>query len=282
MAKKGNDKDNLKEQTGCFLVLFLLLIIVTVIYIALWLIPLVVPLCFLIGFLVCWIRYQRNDKNLIRKKFWLTDEDQEQFKYVNSKLVSAISKKEEVLEAIEREGIHINKNGRISARSYRGQELQGALDNAEACIADMQPVYSSLREQPRRNWKTAKKHFSKAMGFGIAFFVWLGYLFYSTDNVVDGFMSYYSVGRSDIGELWSILDDDKDSINVKNVIEKTPEIENTSEELSKQPSFVTILVKGLFIMLAVYLVVWLISIIIFIIRYRKPPLVGMNNVDMYD
>ena len=286
--QKRNETKEQIQSAGCMAALFILLAIITIVYVALWLIPIGVPLLFLLGFFSNWIRYQTNDKALAKRKFWLTQKEKVLFENVCRGLTSSRNLKEDVHAAVEREGIHINKNGRISAKSYRGQELQEKLDQAEGFIKDMQPVYQRLRVQPRKQWKRALKRYSKAAGMGIAFLTWAVYIFCNTDNATKDFSYYFSEGKENVTELWTFTEE-KDSTKVEQPAKQQSKQEakhpNSQTTVSKEETanatnnFTEVLIKALFTTLIVFAIAWSVGIIIFIVKHREPPFVDMNNVN---
>lgn len=121
----GNKKnDDVKEaKKGCLVLIALsvLILLVTMMSMFLQLVPLVVPAVFLILFIVNWYHYRKEDRPHLRNGFWLSEDDMDRYSLVSTVLETEKNNRNAVQAAVKNEGIHINQNGRISARSYRGK-----------------------------------------------------------------------------------------------------------------------------------------------------------------
>ena len=169
--------------------------------------------------------WRKTDRFVAKKlKFWLTDTEKRQYIELSNSIVYYHNKKKNAQNAAVNEGIRVNQNGRLSAKSYRGQDLQGAIDESEAFLNEKIPVLDEFQKRPRMRWKTARKHFSKSIGFGMAIIVWLVFFLVNADNIVDNYSKYvYNIGDtahsgfSIIGDLWmDVIHSDSTNIS-KNI-----------------------------------------------------------------
>lgn len=223
--------------------------------------------------------------------FWLLDSEKDRFKDVTMRLSDAIDTRDYVNAAVKNEGIHINQNGRISAKSYRGQGLQRDLDDANATINDLLPVHTEMEKRPQRRYKDTRKHYSRFIGFGIAFFVWLVCILATSDNLGQNFKAYFSgigeTGTSGISAIKNVWSSDKDTIEMaqEDFDKIVDPYENLNQDELKGESkyaFNEILWMSLCLMLFVYVAIWVVCMIVFSVKYKKPPVVDLNNVDTYN
>lgn len=298
--KKDDGTENIKNTCGCVLALSVIIIVGTIISIIFQLVAVVIPAIVLIVFLVNWYKYKHEDKFRRMLRFKFTEDDRDQFKQLYNNICWAKDKKQRVADEVNRKGIHINQNGRISARSYYGQELQGALDNANNLLDESLPQYNYMSKLPRKWWKTSRNHFTKAIGWGMAIFVWAVYMLAASESIGRDFSNYFSNigdtasgGFGMVANLWStiIFGNEPDSTKVEaikispsdndtsdNGTDATPptETKNTGEYY-----FPYVLWTAFFLMLVTFPVAWIVGIIIFVIKYRRPPELTINNVDDY-
>ncbi len=289
---KSKESQNAWQSFLALVAIGVLVILFTIIIILIKLIPVVFPALALILFFV-YVYYTKQEKTDREMGFWLYSSEKEKFKTLYFTLSQAYRKRKEVDDAVVREGHHINKNGRISAKSYRGSDLQGALDEANATISEYEPLYSALENQPVHRWKKCKKHYSRKLGFGFATLFWIIFLLFSADNLGQNFSQYFaeirgvgSSGFSTVGELWGLKDRDTTSIanlddSVISVEVSADNVEVSAESVEGKQSFSSLLWENLFWSLVAYFIFWLIGVIIFYARYKKPPIVSINNVDTY-
>lgn len=278
---------SIKETIGCllaFTIIFAILVVFTVIVQS---IPVLLPPIFLIAFVVNYTSWRKTDRFVAKRlKFWLTDTEKRQYIELSNSIVYYHNKKKNAQNAAVNEGIRVNQNGRLSAKSYRGQDLQGAIDESEAFLNEKIPVLDEFQKRPRMRWKTARKHFSKSIGFGMAIIVWLVFFFVNADNIVDNYSKYvYNIGDtaqsgfSIIGDLWmDAIHSDSTNIS-KNIDYKNLNI-NKNDEVQKDSydEFLTVFIKATFFMIVAYFIALIIGIIVFRLKYRKPPLVNASNV----
>lgn len=281
---------SIKETIGCllaFTIIFAILVVFTVIVQS---IPVLLPPIFLIAFVVNYTSWRKTDRFVAKRlKFWLTDTEKRQYIELSNSIVYYHNKKKNAQNAAVNEGIHVNQNGRLSAKSYRGQDLQGAIDESEAFLNEKIPVLDEFQKRPRMRWKTARKHFSKSIGFGMAIIVWLVFFFVNADNIVDNYSKYvYNIGDtaqsgfSIIGDLWmDAIHSDSTNIS-KNIDYKNLNI-NKNDEVQKDSydEFLTVFIIATLFMIVAYFIALIIGIIVFRLKYRKPPLVNAGNVISY-
>lgn len=281
---------SIKETIGCllaFTIIFAILVVFTVIVQS---IPVLLPPIFLIAFVVNYTSWRKTDRFVAKKlKFWLTDTEKRQYIELSNSIVYYHNKKKNAQNAAVNEGIRVNQNGRLSAKSYRGQDLQGAIDESEAFLNEKIPVLDEFQKRPRMRWKTARKHFSKSIGFGMAIIVWLVFFLVNADNIVDNYSKYvYNIGDtahsgfSIIGDLWmDVIHSDSTNIS-KNIDYKNLNI-NKNNEVQKDSydEFSTVFIIATLFMIVAYFIALIIGIIVFRLKYRKPPLVNASNVISY-
>lgn len=281
---------SIKETIGCllaFTIIFAILVVFTVIVQS---IPVLLPPIFLIAFVVNYTSWRKTDRFVAKRlKFWLTDTEKRQYIELSNSIVYYHNKKKNAQNAAVNEGIRVNQNGRLSAKSYRGQDLQGAIDESEAFLNEKIPVLDEFQKRPRMRWKTARKHFSKSIGFGMAIIVWLVFFFVNADNIVDNYSKYvYNIGDtaqsgfSIIGDLWmDAIHSDSTNIS-KNIDYKNLNI-NKNDEVQKDSydEFLTVFIIATLFMIVAYFIALIIGIIVFRLKYRKPPLVNAGNVISY-
>ena len=187
MANKKSEDSPLDSLMRA--VMIAILIIVGIIIIALT----VMPFFFLIYGIVCFFLFRgEKDKSIIQRNFWLTVPEQETFINQYNTLHFYENKKDKAWEAVYREGVHINKDGSISQRSHRGQDLRGAINESEGYIKTTTPVLEHMQKIPIKNWKKVRRHFINRRVMPLASCV--GFMYYveliQRNAVTDDFMSY--------------------------------------------------------------------------------------------
>ncbi|MBM6863868.1 hypothetical protein H6A66_01520 [Bacteroides caecigallinarum] len=275
---------NVKETIGCLLALTIMIAILVVFTVIVQSIPVLLPPIFLIAFIVNYTSWRKTDRFVAKRlKFWLTDTEKRQYIELSNSIVYYHNKKKNAQNAAVNEGIRVNQNGRLSAKSYRGQDLQGAIDESEAFLNENIPILDEFQKRPRMRWKTARKHFSKSIGFGMAIMVWFVFFFVNADNIVDNYSKYvYNIGDtaqsgfSLIGDLWkTVIDSDSKEIEKKDT---HTQIEQDKGKKEPYDEFLTVFIKATFFMIVAYFIALIIGIIVFRLKYRKPPLVNASNV----
>lgn len=301
----GNKKnDDVKEaKKGCLVLIALsvLILLVTMMSMFLQLVPLVVPAVFLILLIVNWYHYRKEDRPHLRNGFWLSEDDMDRYSLVSTVLETEKNNRNAVQAAVKNEGIHINQNGRISARSYRGKNLRNTLENANATIDEYLPVKIYLEGLPQERWKSARKHYSKYKGFLLAVIVWVFFMLFTTSDTINGFKQYVKgvgstggAGVSMVVDLWDDLlsNSTEDSTVAKSENQQkatTEEDKNKKEESGMGAlvdnfgtEFAGSLWKALILMVVVYFVMRFIIMFVFSSKYKKPPFVDMTNVFEYN
>ena len=306
MAKKNDDIKTQVNTVLAVIALMVLALIFTAVSMLLQLALIAYPVVFLIMFLVSWYRYKKN-KPFITNGFWLTRSERERFKEVAFTVIDAQQNKEYVQTAVQQEGIRINQDGRISARSYRGQGLRNTLEGANSTLNEYVPIYKYYKELPRDRRKKIQKHYSNFRGLGVALILWMVFVFdYAViENRIEGGLGsnikeYFSNMGNTVGTgiscACSILDSsessDSDStkVNAANRYPVRQDSQNTAEksdvEVEEPGNFETefgsMLLSGFIVILIAYLIAMLVFKLAFVIRYKKPPFVDLENVDTYN
>lgn len=295
MARNKNQNKDLKTGLavyGCGIIMVVGVLLMTAFVVVLKTLPLIVPIVFLFCCMYNIFKYNREDKKHIKNGFQLTEYEKDRLSEVKYKLSWAYDKKEECKRIIQNEGLKLNKDGRLSQRSYRGQEVQGALDNADKIISENNPVYEELCGLPKKRYKSARKHFSKYIGFAFAFVLWLGMLF-SYDNpnsasVINEIRDYVvdikktaKEGTHIAGEMMHALFGKKDSTKkgkdsisvVEQTIEKEDNIAEKQGDASvemKDESFASYLWKAFFILVISYIIMRLLAMAYYTVKIKKP------------
>ena len=275
---------------GCLVTITIFVIIGTLFFIAVKVVFLLIPILFLAYFLFNVITYNKKYRSLQASRFWLTSAEKQYFIELKDRLSAAVAQRDNAYRAAEAEGIRTNKNGRLSARSYRGQDLQGAIDDANYIINDDTPRYRHLCSLPQNRWKQARKHYSKYLAYALALTVWVSFLLIKSDNYTANFSRYISgigdtavEGANVVSGIWSPFFS-RDSTNSAAGPDKQPDTSTTNDTPltpadESYSNFTFALVCGTILSLLSYLVVRLLALLIFMIKYRKPPLVSIGNID---
>lgn len=256
------------------------LIIIAIIYLA----AIITPIIILVLFFVNLFRYRSNDKHWKQYGFWLTPSEKVHFKQSYINIMNAQKSQEEVAKTLQTETVAINLNGRISARSYKGKALRAKLESANLTLEESAKIYDELRTAPQQRWKRAKKHYSMAVGWGSAFIPW-GVLFLAlTFNIGGGNDPTFSANA--LGAVADTL-----QIDSSTVYDMIPEIKEDTDSLHtstpEATGLATVLAYGTVAIpiaigsLAVWLIAWIIGLIVFVCKNRKPPIVDLENIDTY-
>ena len=297
MAKKqNNDLKTGLAVYGCGIIMIIIMVIgvllKTAFVVVLKTIPLIVPIVFLFCCIYNIFMYNREDKKHIKSGFQLTEYEKSRLSEVKYNLSWAYDKKEECKGIIQNEGLRFRKDGRLSQKNYRAQDVQGALDNADKIISDNYPVYEMLCGLPNERYKSARKHFSKYTGFAFAFVLWLGMLF-SYDNpnsagiiaeirdyvvdikktAKDGTHKAGEIMHRGLGKKDNTKNVKDSSSVVKQTIEKEDNIAEKQEDVSvemKDESFADHFVKIFWVLVISYIVVRLLAMVYFMIKIKKP------------
>lgn len=172
MAKKKEKQELDPLGLLMYAVKAICVILIFVAKVILHLVPIFVPCYIVITGIIAWIKYKKKDLLHIKRKFQFDENETLQLYGYHQKLETAINKKKEINRIIEEEHLHINKDGRISSRSYRGADVQGALDAANETIAEVQPKADYLLSLPMQRYKNARKDYLRFKGFIFSFIAW--------------------------------------------------------------------------------------------------------------
>lgn len=130
-----------------------------------------IPIFFLIYGIACYFLFRgEKDQALIGRKFWLTKSEQKSYIDIYNAFDFFRNKRDRAWEAVSQENIRLNKDGSISQRSYRGQDLQGAIRESEEKIKQYEPRLEELKKLPRKNWKRVRRHFINRIAMPAALF----------------------------------------------------------------------------------------------------------------
>lgn len=263
MAKKQKKDNNL---VGC--IIYILMVIATIVIISVQLIPILAPPAFIICALVYWIMYIWKDRPHVKAEFQLSVVEKSRKYEAGKKYIWAKDKLEECEQIIQNEGLRRNANGRLSQRSYRGQEVQGAIDNATKIKEENYPIWSYYDDLPMKRYKKAKKHFSRYWAFLGAFIIWAVML--AILPRTEEMIAYHLDQTGDaINVIWRTEHgmDTTHTDNNSNVDEATPQ-KAESNTPTQKPS-ITIW-ELFFIDIGIYLIVLIIANINFSKKYHKP------------
>ena len=272
MAAK-TEREKRDEKIGC--IVLVLITIAIVVIIGVQLIPLIVPFAFAICALVFFIKYMWKDRPHVHAKFQLSDSEIHLLSETAEKYVWALEKVEELKKVIADEGLRYTAGGkRLELRSHRAQDVQGAMDNANNIIAEVEPRYYYLRALPMNRYKASRKHFARFWGFLLSFVIW-GIIFMPQHNAM---LNYHleQTGEA-IGFVVGLVLHDSQSDNQKETIETVAENTNEKQDAIEQPTEKKTIAKpditvweAFVTMLIVYLVMFLATFIFFSIRHKKP------------
>lgn len=163
MAKKDSKSNALSGAVT------IIIIIVAILYYAVITLLAITPFILLLYGIICFFLFRgKKDKNLIQRNFWLSKAEQEEFIKINNLLYFYQNKRDNAWEAVSREGVRINKDGSISQRSYRGQDLQGAINESNEMIKKYTPRFEELKKIPSKNWKRVGNHFVNRIAMPVA------------------------------------------------------------------------------------------------------------------
>lgn len=296
MAKKDSTYEGC-AAIGC---LILVVILITIFTLTLQTVALILPVGFLLMAISNIVDFKKDKQKLFKKYFWLSPFEAESFKEAAANLHYAMRAKNSAQSQAAEENIAINQNGRISARSYRGKALQQTIDQSNAVISDSSEAYGFYQELPVRRWRNARKHYSNAIGFGMAFIIWATFMLIQSDNIITSYKSLFSEmsgtvewGTSTVGSIlehtFSFSDENATKTTGKTDVKKEESKEKSKEKESEQKesdTTTTSYVTPLFLAAAVLIVIAygimkVVGLIVFLIRFRKPPFVDIDNVDLY-
>jgi len=270
MAKK-NKNDN--SALGCLAMIVIAIIVITIV--AVQLIPIAVPLASAVGALVFFIIYMIKDKPHVKAKFELSSQEKRTLADSAKNYHWALEKIEELKRVIKDEKLRYTKSGRLELRSHRAQDVQGAMDNANQMIEEERPTYNYLMGLPMERYKKAQKHFARYLGCFIAFVIW-GCLILSQPKTE--MLDYHAYQTAEaVSRVTNLLFEHKNNVD-KNTDEelntdtKIDENNNDRQQTDKPiPVKPDITVwKAFFVWAIAYLMVFIIAIIYFSRKNRKP------------
>lgn len=256
------------------------LIIIAIIYLA----AIITPIVILGLFLVNLFRYRSNDMYWRSVGFWLTQSEKDHFKQSRRDIENARKSQEEVAESLQTGNVAINKDGRISVRSYKGKALRSQLESANRTLDESAKLSYELSVTPQDRWKSARRHYSMAIGWGCALIPWAAFFLALAFNIGGVNDMVFSVAES--GAAADSLQIDVNPAQGKQSEMKpeadtlaisTPEATTMDKVFDYGTAAIPVAVGSL----AVWLIAWIIGIIVFVCKNRKPPFVDLQNVDTY-
>lgn len=269
MAKKKNEDT---KNVGCALIAIALTIGAIFLVIGVQIIPLIAGPIFAICAIVYFFRYMSKDRPFVKNNFALTSTETSLLSETTEKYKWALNKKIELNRIIEDEGLRVNANGRLSQRSYRGQDVQGAMDNANGIISEEKPIYDYLVALPEDRYKKASKHFSRYWGFFLSFSLWAIVLSTQPRTEMLNHHSYQtSEAVSSIMDIWTSDNNEGNEATSSNTkIEKKKDSKNKESHRSAPPKPNITVWDAFFILCFAYLVVFIIAKIYFSLKHKKP------------
>lgn len=253
-----------------------LIVIGVIIYFAILAVFSVVPLVFLIYSIICFVRFRGNlDRWDIQHDFWLTKSEKESFVKIYSALRFYKNKKDEAWQAVSNEGISINKDGGISRKSYRGQELRGAIEESEEKIKYFTPQLEELEKVPLKNWRRVRRHFTNRIAMPVAIAVGL----VCAPFIVDSGILYGSTTEEEkISEspISSATTDNDTAVSIEDG--GTQDINNSAETTRTFLSFFNFFASCGMASSASWIICWIVMAIIYGRKFPRPDIVTIGNV----
>ena len=272
---KQNNTDN-KIATGVVLAI----IIMGIIFLLLAFATLLAPIVVLVLFLVNWIRYLEQDRKGKRTNFWLSEQEQEQYKQIAYTLAQAEDERRKVKDLVISHGVSRNQDGQISQRSYVGKGLRERENTTNSLINKYTPIYEELQFRPYTRWKKARSHYSKTFGFGFIIFIIVAMI--GVQRIVpDEFI--HSALRSEAIDSTKVVEQPR----VTEQVDQTKQAGNRTDDSSEINGWkiygmsIGIMAGFLAALTIIWLIGWLIGRIRFRLKNPEPPLVSMDNVDTY-
>ena len=274
MANKNKKEDH---RLGCLAIVIIAIIVITIIIVQL--IPLLTPAIIAICAIVYFIIYRVKDRPHVKANFELSNEEKASLKNSARKYNWALNKIEELNRIIIEENLRHTKSGRLELRAHRAKDVQGAMDNANQMIKDEKPVYEHLLELPKKRYENASKHFSRSWACFLSVILWLAVVATQSHKEMLKYHQYETAVA--VGKVLSIFDrddngpatssDGKQNDNTQTVEQQS----NDQQDLSKPT--ITIW-KAFAIMLGAYLVVFVIAIIVFYSKHKKPKKIDVASL----
>ncbi len=270
MAKKNKNDDS---AAGC-LGIILIVIAIRLVPIAARLVPIVIPPASAVCALLIFILYRRSDRPHVLAKFELSNQEKRTLVDSSKNYFSASDKMKNLKQVIKDEGLKHTKSGRLDQRTTRGVEVQGAMDNARQMIEEKRPTVEHLLGLPMERYKEARKHFAHYLGGFIAFVIW-GCLILSQPRTE--MLDYHTYQTTEaVSRVTNVF-------KSRNKVDKTPDAElntdiktdenNNDRQQEEKPVPVKpdiTVWKAFFVWAIAYLMVFVIAIVYFSRKNRKP------------
>ena len=274
MAKK-NKNDN--PVVGCLAMIVIAIIVITII--AVQLIPIAVPLASAVGALVFFIIYMIKDRPYVRAKFELSSQEKRTLADSAKNYRWALDKIEELNRVIKNEGLRYTKSGRLELRSHRAQDVQGAMDHANQMIEEERPTYNYLISLPMERYKKARKHFARYWGCFIAFAIW-GCLILSQPRTE--MLDYHAYQTTEaVNRVTNLLFKNKNKVDKTTDAEHNTDTKTDENNNDRQQEEKPVPVKpaitvwtAFFVWSIAYILVFIIAIIYFSRKNRKPQILA--------
>ncbi|MDE7357441.1 MAG: hypothetical protein K2M74_03290 [Bacteroidales bacterium] len=261
MANKGS-----KDNAGSIIIGGLLVVAVIVYYIALTALAMIPIILLIYGIASIFLFRGQKDKSLIQRNFWLTKSEKERFIKFNNAYWFYRNKRDEAWKAVDREGIRMNKDGGISQRSYRGQDLQGAINESEKNMKILTPQLEEIRKIPQKNWKRVGRHFTNRIAMPVALCIGL---------IVGPLRAEIKRNQAEHGETVasdSVLD------KIRSIFDELKSIKYDDMFQNMDPSSLKFWASIGIVSLVAWVICWGIMFTVYSQKYPKPDIVTSNNV----
>lgn len=117
------------------------------------------------------IKYSRLNKT--KSDFWLDVNDKNEYLRLSKQLDEAITKKVDAKRKAQNEGVSVNLDGRFSAKSYVGKEMQQIIDENNLISEKAYSRLDILSSKPRKRWNELKNIYGKLVAFSSSIIVYL-------------------------------------------------------------------------------------------------------------
>lgn len=261
MAKKKNDPSPIVGAAilGIMAIGAILLAILAILAYAAMFAYILLPILFLIFFLVAFYKYKRKDLPFVEQNFYLTENEVNARNKALRDYSWAKDKLEECDRIIQEKGLRRNADGRLSQRSYAGQDVQGAIDNAKSIKEEALESYTYYEELVQSRYKGARKHFSRSWAFAFSFVVLLiGFAFH--------YVTYEP--KEDNNTATTEIVTKADS-STQDIIAESADDSNTKDDPILDQTMSSIL-PAILEMAIMYFIVFSIAYIVFSVKHKKP------------
>ena len=275
MAKKNKNGDS---AAGC-LGIIIIVITVYLVPIAARLVPIVVPFASVACALLFFILYRRTDRSHVIAKFKLSNQEKRTLADSAKNYRWALDKIEELNRVIKDEGLRYTKSGRLELRSHRAQDVQGAMDKANQMIKEERPIYNYLMGLPMKRYEKAQKHFARYWGCFIAFAIW-GCLILSQPRTE--MLDYHAYQTTEaVNRVTNLLFKNKNKVDKTTDAEHNTDTKTDENNNDRQQEEKPVPVKpaitvwtAFFVWSIAYIMVFIIAIIYFSRKNRKPQILA--------